>query len=204
MRRHLQPRTGRIVPFDHRDKLLRRAVMHVRHQRRLRRDQEDVVQPRTAEGRHKEVVAQRVLLREIPQAQRLGGIPVVPHHQTAGVGPCGELVVAPGVDLHLVLIEAMPQIARDHAVRQRRALRIGDAERPVVQIDNIVLAESCSACRPLPAPAARGRPRFSATAAAASCRRGRVARSARRGTASSGCCTPGKLPYRLAKLRFSA
>ena len=64
----------------------------------------------------------------------------MPHHQTARVSPGDKLVVAPGIDLHLILVEAVPQVARDHAVWQRLALRIGDPERLVVQTDNIVLA----------------------------------------------------------------
>ncbi len=81
VRRQLEPRAGRIIAVDHRDHFLRRTVVDVGIERRLRRDQKNVVHPRTAEGRHEEVVAQGVLLRETPQTQRVGGTAVVPHYQ---------------------------------------------------------------------------------------------------------------------------
>ena len=40
------------------------------------------------------------------------------HHQAAGIALGDELVVLAAVDLHLVLIEQVPQIAGDDAERQ--------------------------------------------------------------------------------------
>ena len=39
------------------------------------------------------------------------------HHQRARIGPSDESVVLAAVDLHLVLIEAVPEIAGDDADR---------------------------------------------------------------------------------------
>ncbi|MCL7033739.1 hypothetical protein MKW94_009196 [Papaver nudicaule] len=63
------------------------------------------------------------------------------HHEAARIGPRGELVVAAGRDLHLVLVEAVPQVARDHAVQQRLALRVGDPERRVRQLVDVALGD---------------------------------------------------------------
>jgi hypothetical protein len=122
-----------------------------------------VIEPGTAERGHEEVVAQHVLLGDRPEPERLGGIAVVPHDQTARIAPCGELVVAPRVDLHLVLVEAVHEVARDHAVRQRLAFGVDEMERPVAQAvdllfrDRIAFAVHFLRLRHEPAPDLRQR-----------------------------------------------
>ncbi|KAG0737111.1 hypothetical protein G6F50_016820 [Rhizopus delemar] len=81
-----------------------------------------MVQERTAECALEEVVAQHEFLGKLPQAQVVGGIAVVAHDQRAGVGPRDEAVVLAAVDLHLVLIEHVPQVTRDDALGQRARL----------------------------------------------------------------------------------
>ncbi len=80
--------------------------------RRARAHQVLVVQERAAEGAHEEVVGQHVFLGQLPQLH--AAAVVVAHGEAAGVGPGGELVVAAAVDLHLVLEEAVVEIAGDH------------------------------------------------------------------------------------------
>jgi len=96
-----------------------------------------VVQERPAESALEEVVAQHELLRQLPQAQVVGGVAVVAHDQGAGVSPRDELVVLAAVDLHLVLIEHMPEVARDHALRQGLALRAQQRKGRVGQVVHV-------------------------------------------------------------------
>ena len=93
-----------------------------------------MVQERTAESAHEEVVGQRVLLREIPQLH-LAAVEVT-HAQAARVGVGRELVVLAAVDLHLVVIEAVHQVARDGRLADdgagvEEAGRVVDAEHLV-------------------------------------------------------------------------
>ncbi|MNS84913.1 hypothetical protein D3C72_1187580 [compost metagenome] len=106
------------------------------------RDEELVVHVGAAEGRHEEVVAQRVLLGDLPQVQVFRRFAVVAHHQAAAVGPCGKAVVLAAVDLHLVVIEAVHEVARDHRLRQvQRAIGIVDLERLVGQVGRLRLRD---------------------------------------------------------------
>jgi hypothetical protein len=93
-----------------------------------------VVEERATEGALEEVVAQHELLRDVPQAQGITALGVVAHGQATGVGPSDETVVLAAVDLHLVLIEHMPQIAGDQAKWQIFSVRAFEGERCVGQV----------------------------------------------------------------------
>ena len=127
------------------DVVLRRAGVGVRIERRLRGDEILVVEERTAEGAHEEVVAQRELLGQAPQAQVHRAVAVVAHDQRAGVAPGDEAVVAPAVDLHLVLVERVDQVARHHALRQRFAVRRVQGKRRVRQAGEILFLDVVTA-----------------------------------------------------------
>ncbi len=116
------------------DRAGRDARVRVRIGRRARAGKPLVIQERTAERAHEEVVGERVLLRDLPQRQLVGVQRVVAHHQTAGIGDSGEPVVLAAVDLHLVLVEAVVQVARRHADRRVEAVRIVDREGGVRQV----------------------------------------------------------------------
>ena len=78
-----------------------------------------MIQERAAERALKEVIGEHVLARE--RVQRRIAVVVVAHGEAARIGPGGVAVVLAAVDLHLMLEEAMPQIARDDGGRQRDA-----------------------------------------------------------------------------------
>src|SRR3546814_2458227 len=78
-----------------------------------------------------EIVAQGEVARDLPQPQVGGIVAIMPHNQRAAVSPGDEAVVAPAVDLQLVVVESVDQIAGDDAVRQRIALRRAERERRV-------------------------------------------------------------------------
>ncbi len=63
------------------------------------------------------------------------------HDEAPGVAIGGEAVVLAAVDLHLVLIEAMDEIARPDADRQVEALRVIDGEGRVRQARSLVLRD---------------------------------------------------------------
>ncbi|MNV56494.1 hypothetical protein D3C71_1487820 [compost metagenome] len=96
-----------------------------------------MIQERAAERALEEVVAQHEFLGQLPQAQVVGGVAVVTHDERARVRPCDEPVVLAAVDLHLVLIEHMPEVARDDALRQGLALRTLQRERRVGQVVHV-------------------------------------------------------------------
>jgi hypothetical protein len=90
-----------------------------------------MVQIRAAERAGKEIIGKRVFLRPLPQGE-LRAI-VVAHGEAAGVGR-GNVAIEPAVvDLFLVLIELVHQVARSHRERQidRRTI---DTERLVRQV----------------------------------------------------------------------
>jgi hypothetical protein len=58
----------------------------------------------------------------------------MPHHQAAGIGPGDEIVVLAAVDLHLVLVEHVPQIPGDQAQGQVFGVRALEGERGVGQV----------------------------------------------------------------------
>ena len=90
-----------------------------------------MVQIGAAERAGKEVIGKRVFLRPFPQG-KLRAV-VVAHGEAAGVGR-GNVAIQPAVvDLFLVLIELVHQVARSHRERQidRRSI---DTERPVRQV----------------------------------------------------------------------
>jgi len=70
-----------------------------------------------------------------------GGFAVMAHHQAARVGPGGELVVPAAVDLHLVLVEHVAEVARDHALGQRLALGVLQGIRCVGQALDLVFLD---------------------------------------------------------------
>jgi hypothetical protein len=63
---------------------------------------------------------------------------VMAHHQRAVVAPGDEAVVLAAVDLHLVVIEVVHQVARDERFRQRLAGGIRQLERRVRQVLDVV------------------------------------------------------------------
>jgi len=65
----------------------------------------------------------------------------MPHDEPAGIGPGGELVVLAAVELHLLLVEAVPQVAMDDACRLVEALRIVDREWMVRQMRRHLLGD---------------------------------------------------------------
>jgi len=157
IRRQRQAHALRAV-FQHRDLALGRGVLGVEVFRHAAADQELVVQVGTAEGRHEEVVAQRVLAGDLPQAQVLARLAVVAHHQPTAVAIRHEGIVLAAVDLHLVVIEGVHQVARDQAFRQRLAGSIKQLERrirqmlDVVFLDQVILAADVLARRHHAAP----------------------------------------------------
>jgi hypothetical protein len=64
----------------------------------------------------------------------------VAHDQAAGIGPGHETVVLAAVDLHLVLVEHVPQVARDQAQGQGFALRALEGVGGVGQVGLVLLA----------------------------------------------------------------
>ena len=69
----------------------------------------EVVEERAAEGRVEEVVGHRVLLGQLALGH-VGGV-VVAHDQAGGVGPGDELVHLAAVDLVLLLVVAVDEVA---------------------------------------------------------------------------------------------
>ena len=93
-----------------------------------------MIEERATEGALEEVVAQHEFLSDIPQAQGIAALRVVAHGQAAGVGPGDKTVVLAAIDLHLVLIEHVPQVAGDQAQGQVFGVRALEGERCVGQV----------------------------------------------------------------------
>src|SRR3546814_21121608 len=70
-----------------------------------------VVEIRAAERAHEEIVAQGEVARDLPQPEVGSIVAIMPHHQRAAVSPGDEAVVAPAVDLQLIVVESVDQIA---------------------------------------------------------------------------------------------
>src|SRR6266545_529175 len=96
--------------------------------RRRGGDQPEVVQQRAAEGRVKEVVGQRVLLGQLAFGQD-GGV-VVAQRQSSSLILGHELIHLAAVDLLLLLVEALGQVA-NQLVRRDELI---DVERPHGQV----------------------------------------------------------------------
>ena len=58
----------------------------------------------------------------------------MPHGERAGIAIGGEPVVSAAVNLHLVLVEAVPQIASGHAEREIEPLRVIDRKGRIGQV----------------------------------------------------------------------
>ncbi len=93
-----------------------------------------MVEERAAECTLKEVVAQHEFRGNVPQAQRVLSLCVVAHGQPASVGPGDESIIATVVDLHLILIENVPQVASDQTQRQIFAVWPLEREGSVGQV----------------------------------------------------------------------
>src|SRR5262249_50362919 len=78
--------------------------------RRARADEPEVVQEGSAERAHEEMVGQRVLARPFPHRQRRAV--VRSHDETSGGRDRGRPVGLAAVDLLLVLVEGMDEVAR--------------------------------------------------------------------------------------------
>ncbi len=71
------------------------------------------------------------MLSQPPQAQVHRPVAIVTHDQGPAVAPGHEAVVAPAVDLHLVLVEGVDQIPCHHPMRQRIAVLGRQGERRI-------------------------------------------------------------------------
>src|SRR3546814_14873603 len=85
----------------------------------------------------------------------------MPHNQRAAVSPGDEAVFPPAVDLQLVVVESVDQIAGADAVRQRIALRraerdrrVGERREPLL-FDQILAMPDDLPVRPQPLPERR-------------------------------------------------
>ena len=106
----------------------------IRVKRRGGADQVLVVEERAAKRALEEVVAEHKLLGHVPQAQGITALGVMAHHQATRVGPGDKIVVFTAVDLHLVLIEHVPQVAGDQAQGQVFGVRALEGEGRVGQV----------------------------------------------------------------------
>jgi len=120
---------------------LRRTLVGLRIKARPGGDQVLVVQEGPAERPHEEIVAQGKIPGDLPQAQIDAVVAVVAHDQGAAVAPGNEAVVLAPVDLHLVLVEGVHQVARHHALRQGIAVKGLQGEGRVGQSLDIGLAD---------------------------------------------------------------
>ena len=111
---------------------VRGVLVGIRPPWRASADQPDMVEERSSESTHEEVVGKNVASRDSPHWQRASII--VPHDKRAGISIGNEHIVAAAVDLHLILIKSMPEIARGHAERQPKAGRVVDRKRPVGEV----------------------------------------------------------------------
>ncbi|MNQ56983.1 hypothetical protein D3C85_711230 [compost metagenome] len=128
------------VDVDLRDRAFRHRSVRVWIRGCARADQVLVREEGAAEGADEEVVGQRILLGDVPQLH-LAAI-VIAHRESARIGIRGELVVGAAVDLHLVVVEAVHEVARDHRLRQvQRAIGIVDLERLVGQVGRLRLRD---------------------------------------------------------------
>jgi hypothetical protein len=96
-----------------------------------------VVKKRTAKRSHEEVVGQDILSCDVPQRQLRSG--VVAHDEAAGITIGGKIVVLAAPDLHLVLVEAVPQIAGRDAEGQIEAFGIVDRKGRIGQMRRLRL-----------------------------------------------------------------
>jgi len=99
-----------------------------------------VVKERTAESALEEVVTQHEFPGHVPQAQRVLRLAVVTHRQATRVTPGDELVIFAIVDLHLVLIEHVPQVAGYQVQRQVFLIGPFEGKGGVGQIMLVLLA----------------------------------------------------------------
>ena len=74
-----------------------------------------MVKERAAKRALEEVIAQHKLLGHVPQAQGITALGVMAHHQSTGIAPGDKTIILAAVDLHLVLVEHMPQVASHQA-----------------------------------------------------------------------------------------
>ena len=143
--RRLQPRQvmARGILLEHGDGGFRRRRIGIRIFRRAGADQVLVIQERTAERALEKIVGEHEFLAPRRRAPN-GCSRSVPWRKTAGIGPGGIAIVLAAVDLHLMLEEAMPQIARHGGGRQRdmglRREGMLDRERRIGQADALLLA----------------------------------------------------------------
>jgi hypothetical protein len=114
------------------DQRLGGALIRIRIVRRTTADHDEVVEKRTAECTGEEVVGEHVALGDVPQRQPRAI--VMAHDQTAGVRIGHEVVVLAAIDLHLVLIEAMPQIMGGDCERLVESFRVVDRKQRVGQM----------------------------------------------------------------------
>ena len=99
-----------------------------------------MVEERASESPHKKIVGQYILFGDVPKRQsRIG---VVTHDKPAGIGVRSKMVVLAAGDLHLVLIKAVPQIARGDAERQIEAFGIVNRKGRIGQVLGLRLAHA--------------------------------------------------------------
>ena len=137
---------------------------------------------------------EHVFFGDAPQRQ-LRAI-VVAHHQPTGIGESREAIVLAAVDLHLVLIEQVPEIARGDA--ERRIEAFGSSMPNGLFGRCPVWASVTGGVMPLPvSPPQTGGNSLSREPSRSNCRE-------LAGVTFCKPLAPGNEPYRLSKLRFSA
>src|SRR4029079_152232 len=92
-------------------------------------DEPLMVEEGPPESTHEKIVRQRVFLGDLPH-RCLGTVPQA-HHQSAGIAIGNELVVASAMDLHLVLVVTMPEVASNGAVADVESLGVVGPEGTV-------------------------------------------------------------------------
>src|SRR5437763_622774 len=126
-----RPDTVWLAFFELDDQVFRLASVGIRIVGRLRCDQILMIKKGTAESSHEEIVAKRESARDLIEVQVRRRVAIMAHRKRASVPPGDEAIVASAVDLQLMVIEAMDQVAGDKAMWQRITSRCLQTERRV-------------------------------------------------------------------------
>src|SRR3546814_18188139 len=86
-----------------------------------------MVEKRAAERAHEEIVAQGEFARDLPQPKVGGIVRIIAHDERATVAPRNEAVIAAAVDLQLLGVKGVDQVAGDQPMRQ--GVDLGRRER---------------------------------------------------------------------------
>ena len=85
-----------------------------------------MIAERAAEAGHEEIVGERIALGDLPELHSRSV--VIAHDEGAGIAISDEAIILAAIDLHLVLIEAMNEVAGRDRDRQVEAVGIVDCE----------------------------------------------------------------------------